>query len=166
MNTPMNGKAKVNTVRNKQEENMENEFEAFKIAMLIQEIYSSIMQLLGSGLQNSGLTHQQIMIIKLIAHKKEINISELCEEMSLTKGTVSGIVRRLNEAGYVEKVKHQDDKRNTYVIFSEKGNLFAREFRDTINSSFQRIFDNFTPQDMLQTEENLRKLNDKIKENK
>lgn len=145
---------------------MKNEFEAFKIVMLIQEIYSSVIHLVGNGLIDSGLTHQQIMIIKLIAHKKEITISELCKEMSLTKGTVSGIVRRLNEAGYVEKIKHQDDKRNTYVVFSEKGEIFAREFRDTINDSFQRIFTNFTLEDMSETEKNLRKLNSKLKENK
>ncbi|HZK71170.1 MAG TPA: MarR family transcriptional regulator [Clostridia bacterium] len=145
---------------------MKNEFEAFKIAMLIQEIYSSVMHLVGNGLQDSGLTHQQVMIIKLIAHKKEINISELCKEMSLTKGTVSGIVQRLNEAGYVEKIKHQDDKRNTYVVFSEKGKLFAKEFRDTINDSFQRVFANFTLEEMSKTEENLRELNNKLKENK
>ena len=63
----------------------------FEIAMLIQEIYSEVMRTVGSGLQEIGLTHQQIMIIKLIAHNhnKEINISEICKEMSLTKGTIT-----------------------------------------------------------------------------
>lgn len=145
---------------------MKTEFEAFEIAMLIKEIYSDVMRKVGSGLLESGLTHQQIMIIKLIAHNqnKEINISDICREMALTKGTVSGIVQRLELAGYVEKIKHTDDKRNTYVIFSEKGKNFSKEFRETINYSFQSVFMDFSAEELETTKENLKKLRNKIRE--
>lgn len=146
------------------EEKTKNEFEAFEVAMLIQTIYSKVMHIIGNSLLDSGLTHQQIMIIKLIAHKKEINISDLCKEMSLTKGTVSGIVQRLETAGYVEKIKHNDDQRNTYVVFSEKGKQFAREFRESINDSFQSVFNNFTEEEMTDTRDFLSKLKKKLKE--
>lgn len=145
---------------------MKTEFEAFEIIMLIKEIYSEVMRKVGSGLLESGLTHQQIMIIRLIAHnqKKEINISDICREMALTKGTVSGIVQRLELAGYVEKIKHVEDKRNTYVIFSEKGMAFSREFRETINNSFQSVFMDFAVEELEETKKNLKNLRNKIKE--
>lgn len=145
---------------------MKTEFEAFEITMLIKEIYSEVIRKVGSGLLESGLTHQQIMIIKLIAHnqKKEINISDICREMALTKGTVSGIVQRLELAGYVEKIKHVEDKRNTYVIFSEKGRAFSREFRETINNSFQSVFMDFAVEELEETKKNLKNLRNKIKE--
>lgn len=145
---------------------MKTEFEAFEITMLIKEIYSEVMRKVGSGLLESGLTHQQIMIIRLIAHnqKKEINISDICREMALTKGTVSGIVQRLELAGYVEKIKHVEDKRNTYVIFSEKGMAFSREFRETINNSFQSVFMDFAVEELEETKKNLKNLRNKIKE--
>lgn len=47
----------------------------------------------------------------------------------ISKGTVSGIVQRLEATGYVEKVKYEGDKRNTYVKFSEKRIKFAKEFK-------------------------------------
>ncbi|MEI8217205.1 MAG: MarR family transcriptional regulator [Eubacteriales bacterium] len=143
---------------------MNDRFQSFEIAMLIKEINSSMTRIIGAEFQERGLTHQQIMIIKLIAHNKEINISELCNEMSLTKGTVSGIVKRMEIAGYVEKKKHMEDKRNTYLVFSEKGLLFAKEFRETINDSFQNIFKNFSPEEMEKTKEDLIELRNKIKE--
>lgn len=143
---------------------MDKKFEAFETAMLIQEIYLRIFRHLGNNLQDSGLTHQQIMIIKLIAHNKEVNISDLCKEMSLTKGTVSGIVRRLEEADYVKKIKKDSDKRNTYVVFSEKGKEFASDFRDSINESFQKVFDNFTLEEMVSAKDALFKIKVKLKE--
>lgn len=144
---------------------MQSGFECFEIAMLIKDVYSSTMNILSKNLKDSGLTHQQIMIIKLVAHKREITISELCEEMSLAKGTVSGIVQRLEVADFVRKVKHDNDKRNTYVTFSEKGLEFAKEFRYKINESFDEVFKNFTEEEMNEAKESLKKLRNKIKEN-
>lgn len=144
---------------------MESGFECFEIAMLIKEIYSSTMNILSKNLKDSGLTHQQIMVIKLVAHKKEITISELCDEMSLAKGTVSGIVQRLENADFVKKVKSENDKRNTYVTFSKKGLEFAKEFRYTINESFDEVFKNFTKEEMDEAKVSLKKIRDKIKEN-
>lgn len=140
-------------------------FDSFEIAMLIREIYSSTMNIVSQSLREIGLTHQQIMVIKLVAHAHngEINISELCEEMSLAKGTVSGIVQRLETADYIEKVKHEEDKRNTYVKFSKKGIEFAKEFRSKINESFDKVFEDFTEEEITRVKEGLIKLNHKIK---
>lgn len=142
-----------------------SKFESFEIAMLIKEVYSSTMNIVSNSLKDSGLTHQQIMIIKLVAHNKEVNLSRLCEEMSLSKGTVSGIVQRLEDIGYIEKVKYENDKRNTYVRFSKRGLEFANEFRNKINESFDKIFENFTEEEVKEVKEGLLKLKKKIEEN-
>lgn len=130
--------------------------------MLIKEIDSRIMGVISKSLRNSGLTHQQIIVIKLVAHKKEITISEICDEMSLSKGTISGIVQRLEKAGYVKKEKHEDDKRNTYIVFSEKGIAFTKEFMNTINESFDSIFKNINKEELEQMTTNLKNILNKI----
>ena len=138
-------------------------YNSFEIAMLIKEIYASTIEIVNDNLKESGLTHQQTMVIKLIAHKEKITISELCKEMSLAKGTISGIVSRLEAADYVKKVKCDNDKRNTYVEFSTKGYEYAKNFRNEINKSFDKIFENFTDDELKETKENLIKLRDKLK---
>lgn len=138
-------------------------YDSFEIAMLIKEIYSSTMGIVSESLKDSGLTHQQIMIIKLIAHRGQVTVSNLCEEMSLAKGTVSGIVSRMESMGYVKKVKNEEDKRNTYVVFSYKGEEFAKEFRKIINNSFDKIFENFTEDEIVEVKKNLTQLRNKIK---
>lgn len=138
-------------------------YDSFEIAMLIKEIYASTIEIVNDNLKESGLTHQQTMVIKLIAHKGKITISELCKEMSLAKGTVSGIVSRLETADYVKKIKYDNDKRNTYVEFSDKGYEFARDFRNEINKSFDKIFENFTDDEVKETKKNLIELRNKLK---
>ena len=140
--------------------------DSFEVAMLIKEIYANTMGTVSKNLRESGLTNQQIMVIKLIAHNKQVNISQLCEEMSLSKGTVSGIVARLEKADYVKKIKYEKDKRNTYVAFSDKGVEFAKNFIEEINGSFDKVFENFTEEEVKQVKDALTKLRNKIKENK
>ena len=138
-------------------------YDSFEIAMLIKEIYASTIEIVNENLKDSNLTHQQTMVIKLIAHKGKITISELCKEMSLAKGTVSGIVSRLEAADYVKKTKLENDKRNTYVEFSTKGFEYAKKFREEINKSFDKIFENFSDDEVKETKENLIKLRNKLK---
>lgn len=139
-------------------------YDSFEIAMLIKEIYASTIEKVNDNLKDSGLTHQQTMVIKLIAHKGRVTISELCKEMSLAKGTVSGIVSRLESADYIKKIKLENDKRNTYVEFSNKGFEYAKNFREKINESFDSVFENFTDEEVKETKENLIKLRNKLKE--
>lgn len=135
----------------------------FEVAMLIKEVYSNTVNIISDNLKESGLTYQQIMVIKLIAHNGRVNISAVCDEMSLAKGTVSGIVTRLESLGYINKIKEPNDKRNTYIEFSEKGLEFAKEFRKTINESFENIFENFTEDELTKLKEDLIVTRNKIK---
>lgn len=139
-------------------------YDSFEIAMLIKEIYSSTMGKVSDGMRKSGLTHQQITVIKLMAHKGKITIKQLCEDMSLAKGTVSGIVSRLESLGYVKKEKDDKDKRNTYIVFSKEGLNFVKNFRYDINNSFDSVFENFTHEELRDIRETLLKLRNKIKE--
>lgn len=136
----------------------------FEMVMLIKEIYSSMNCQIGNSMKASGLTPQQILVIKLIAHNKEMTISKLCEELSLAKGTVSGIVSRLEESGYLQKEKRESDKRNTYITFSEKGKAFAKEFRGSMNHSFEQAFERLTEEEIEEITHALKLLKHKMKE--
>lgn len=143
---------------------MNPNFDSFRIAMLLKEIYSKAMYSIEDNFKENGLTHQQVIIVKLIAHNQEMTISDLCHEMSLAKGTVSGIVTRLEQNGFIEKFKKENDKRNTYLRFTNKGKEFATTFRFKIQRSFDNIFENCTEEDLSQLVSNLRNILSKIKE--
>lgn len=136
----------------------------FHMMMLIKEIYSSMHYQLGSSMKESGLTPQQILVIKLIAHNKEMTSSKLSEELSLSKATVSGIVGRLEEAGYLQKEKRDTDKRNTYITFTEKGMNFAISFKKSMNNSFNNVLESLTDEEVTYITEALELLTHKMKE--
>lgn len=145
-------------------EPMKTPASSFEIMMLIKEVYSLMNTQIGCGMKESGLTPQQIMVVKILAHNKETTVTQLCEELSLAKATVSGIIQRLQDAGYVEKIKKEEDKRNTYIIFSQKGKDFACTFRETMNHSFCDVFQNLTEEELVQIRDSLKLLATKMKQ--
>lgn len=143
---------------------MNSNCDAFRIAMLLKELYSKTMYSIEDNFKENGLTHQQVIVIKLIAHNREMTISDLCDQMSLAKGTVSGIVSRLEQNGFVEKIKKENDKRNTYLKFTKKGFEFAINFKEKMQHSFDDIFKDCSEEELNNLVENLRNILSKIKE--
>lgn len=141
---------------------VKRETECFEIIMMIKEIYSLMNNHIGVGMKVSGLTNQQVMIIKILAHQKEKTMTQLCKELSLTKATVSGIIKRLEEAGYIEKTKKESDKRNTYITLSDKGKVFAYSFKKDMDDSFCNVFKKLSIEDLTQIKYALKLLIRKI----
>ena len=137
--------------------------DSFKILMLIKELYSKSTANIESVLSESGLTHQQIMVLKLVAHNKEINISEICRKIHLSKGTVSGIVNRLERDDYIKKVKYDNDKRNTYIQFSNRGLKFAKEFKEKSKYVFDNLFIDLSDEEKESVINSLNLLKNKLK---
>ncbi|MGL5328740.1 MAG: MarR family winged helix-turn-helix transcriptional regulator [Peptostreptococcaceae bacterium] len=140
-----------------------NQNNSFEILMLIKEIYLKAMYKIEGSLSESGLTHQQIMVLKIVGHNKEVNITQLCNELHLSKGTVSGIVNRLEQADYVRKIKYDFDKRNTYVKFSNKGLEFAKVFRVQTQEVFNDLFSEMTKDESDEVINTLKFLKGKIR---
>ena len=57
---------------------IKRETESFQIIMMIKEIYSLMNNHIGLGMRMSGLTNQQVMVVKILAHKKEMTLTSLC----------------------------------------------------------------------------------------
>jgi DNA-binding MarR family transcriptional regulator len=117
-----------------------NQNAAFKIVMLIRELYGKVNTQLSESMTTHQLTHQQLIVIKLIAHQKKMTVKDFCKEMSLSKGTISGILTRLEKQNIIKKEHDEKDKRITWISFAEEGLKIALELRETMNTSFESLF--------------------------
>jgi DNA-binding MarR family transcriptional regulator len=129
--------------------------EAFATAKLIRDLYSTCMTSIGRNMADSGLSAQQAMVVRLLAHGQVRKVTDLCREMSLTKGTVSGILARMEDGGLIEKYKQGGDGRNVYLRFTDKGRRLATESRGVLSDSFDRLFSRFTDDELAAAKEHL-----------
>ena len=150
---------------------MENPF-AFQILQQIRELYGQINlsfahseACTAENTKSKGghLTPQQLLIVKLIGHEGKTTISALCQQMSLSKGTVSGIVSRMVAMDILEKHHDEDDRRTVWIRFSPSGKKLAIQFRSHMSGVLDALVKDFSLEEQAELSKNLNRLIQSIK---
>lgn len=69
----------------------------------------------------SDLTQQQLNYLKVMVKMKNPTLSELARKLDLTKPTVTVLVDKLAEKGYIKRVKSDEDRRVMHLHIDKKG---------------------------------------------
>ena len=127
----------------------------FKAAFLIREINARLNSIIVSELAQTGLTLPQIMLIKSLAHGKELTITELAAELSTGKSTVVGIVDRLEKAGLVERRRGGEDRREVHIGFAPSAQERLTAIKTTIDATFLKAFECISLEDFARFQSTL-----------
>lgn len=74
-----------------------------------------------------GLTYPQYLVLAILWNEGEQTIGSLGEGMQLDSGTLSPLVRRLEQAGYVRKERRASDERVVTVQLTAAGQALRTE---------------------------------------
>lgn len=111
-----------------------------------------------TGLRRFGLTVPQADVIFTLGNTDGMTFKELGELTLITKGTLTGVVDRLEARGLVRRVQEPDDRRRTRVCLTAKG---ERQFTDVFPRHIRYLkkrFDRLGRAEREQAEQSLRKL--------
>ena len=84
-----------------------------------------------------GLSIKQLQCIELIFTMENPNLSELAEKLKITKPSVTAMIDKLEEQGYVERIKSDVDRRSAHVHLTEKGRV-AGQLHDKLQQNIAR----------------------------
>ena len=79
-------------------------------------------------LEKYNLTYPQYVVMLALFKAEIIDFKDLSVEINLSPGTLTPLLKRLEELSYLERVKNPEDSRKMNVILSKKG----YELRDNI----------------------------------
>lgn len=101
---------------------------------LLAECYHAFGRQSGANIRSrTGLTPSQFDIIATLGNTPGMTFKELGEKTLITKGTLTGVVDRLQEKELVVRVTQQEDRRSTIVKLTKKGEAeFKRVFAPQI----------------------------------
>lgn len=72
-------------------------------------------------LEKYDLTYPQYVVMLALFKAELIDFKDLSVEINLSPGTLTPLLKRLEELSYLERVKNPDDSRKMNVILSKKG---------------------------------------------
>lgn len=88
----------------------------------------------------TGLTTPQLLLLQTMGNHKGITVTDLAHAMSLSQATVSSILDRLVDRGYVVREKSSGDKRKVHLNLSRSGKLAIKDAPIPLQEHFVRNF--------------------------
>jgi MarR family transcriptional regulator, organic hydroperoxide resistance regulator len=89
--------------------------------------------------RSHGLTVGQRMTLLLIGRYRDASATELAALMHVHPGTMSGMLKRLEAAGFIARRSSKGDARRHVLSLTEKGTTANRQREGTFESAVRRV---------------------------
>ncbi len=77
-----------------------------------------------------GLTYTQYLVFFVLWEKDGIPVGEICDRLKLDNGTLSPLLKKMQQAGYIEKVRSKEDDRVVLISLTEDGVKLQERAKD------------------------------------
>ena len=108
--------------------------EAMKLAnQLCFPLYAAARNVTGlytPWLKPLGLTYTQYIVLLVLWERDGISVSEIGERLMLDNGTLSPLLKKMEQAGYVERRRCREDDRVVEITLTEKGRALQEQAKD------------------------------------
>ena len=108
--------------------------EAMKLAnQLCFPLYAAARNVTGlytPWLKPLGLTYTQYLVFLVLWEKEGITVGELCNKLMLDNGTMSPLLKKMEQAGYVERRRCREDDRVVEITLTEDGRRMQEKAKD------------------------------------
>ena len=108
--------------------------EAMKLAnQLCFPLYAAARNVTGlytPWLKPLGLTYTQYIVLLVLWEKDGIPVSEICEKLMLDNGTLSPLLKKMEQAGYVERRRSSEDERVVLIMLTDEGRALQGKAKD------------------------------------
>lgn len=77
-----------------------------------------------------GLTYTQYIVFLVLWEKDGISVTEIGERLMLDNGTLSPLLKKMEQAGFVERSRCRRDDRIVEITLTEKGRALQEKAKD------------------------------------
>ena len=90
----------------------------------------SVTNLYTPWLKSLGLTYTQYIVFLVLWEKDQIPVGEIGEKLMLDNGTLSPLLKKLEQAGYIERQRSKEDDRVVLVSLTQAGKDLQEQAKD------------------------------------
>ena len=90
----------------------------------------SVTSLYTPHLKPLGLTYTQYLVLLVLWEHDGISVGEICDALMLDSGTLSPLLKKLQQAGYIQKRRSASDDRIVIVTLTEEGRALQERAKD------------------------------------
>jgi len=126
-----------------------------KSIRLLAECMQGFERLSGEHVRRCGLTHAQFDIIATLGNTPGMSYKELGDHTLITKGTLTGVIERLEQKGLVERERNEEDKRSFFVRLTPQGDQLFQDVFPKVVAWGSNVFGQYSDADFEALERTL-----------
>ncbi|WP_455675368.1 MarR family winged helix-turn-helix transcriptional regulator [Pradoshia sp.] len=113
-----------------------------------------------SHLKEIDLTHSQTNVIIFLHQERhrQVQQRDIERALNLTNPTVSVLLSRLEEKGFIRRTTHQKDNRSRIIELTEKVDPIVQEIYEHVNSIEEMLFEGLEEAEVRVLSDTLRKI--------
>ena len=77
-----------------------------------------------------GLTYTQYIVFLVLWERDGLAVGDICEKLMLDNGTLSPLLKKMENHGYIQRRRSPEDDRVVVVTLTEKGRALQEEVKD------------------------------------
>lgn len=81
-------------------------------------------------LEDLDLTYTQYIVMLVLWEEKESNVKSLGEKLFLDSGTLTPLLKKLEDKGYITRTKLSSDERNLIIKITKVGEKLRKKAKD------------------------------------
>ena len=95
-------------------------FALYSASLAMTKLYRPLLEPL-------GLTYPQYLVMMLLWERDGLSLSELSDRLLLDSGTLTPLIKRLEKAGLVERVRDTVDERRVRITLTQVGKRLKKQ---------------------------------------
>ena len=77
-----------------------------------------------------GLTYTQYLVLLVLWEQDGITVGEICKKLMLDSGTLSPLLKKMQQSGYLVKIHSKEDERAVLITLTDKGRELQESAKD------------------------------------
>ncbi len=124
-----------------------NEQDAIDLWFALLRTTADVRAEVGEVLAHHGLTRAQWGVLRVVgeAGPEGIMLSHIGENLVFSNGNTTGIVDRLEEAGYLRRLPHPDDRRAILAVLTDSGRTLYEQVTPAFRGRVAELVGFLTP---------------------
>lgn len=126
------------------------------------QTFQSFEQFSALHVRQLGLTPPQFDVIATLGNTTGMSCKELSKKTLITKGTLTGVLDRLEQKGIIQRCTKEQDRRSIFVALTKEGEHVFNSTFPAHGKYLETISSQFTEDELIHIRQTLGLLKDKF----
>jgi len=136
---------------------MEKKLE-LKALVVLMRASQTVQDIVKQDMGKYGVNPTEFAVLELLYHKGDQPIQHIGKKILLASSSITYVVDKLEEKGFVQRRACPKDRRVTYAVITDKGKAFIEEAFPQHEKTIETIFEHLYQEELTTTIELLKKI--------